>query len=81
MEQISIEKDGKEPAADYMKRLVTQAKQAGIKTIFVQKEYDLSLIKSFASEVGATIEPINTFAYDWVESTNHIINILYSANQ
>ncbi len=81
LEQISIEKDGKEPAADYMKRLVTQAKQAGIKTIFVQKEYDLSLIKSFASEVGATIEPINTFAYDWVESTNHIINILYSANQ
>lgn len=81
LEQISIEKDGKEPAADYMKRMVTQAKQAGIKTIFVQKEYDMSLIKSFADEVGATIEPINTFAYNWVESTNHIINVLYSANQ
>ena len=81
LEQISIEKDGKEPAADYMKRLVSQAKEAGIKTIFVQKEFDLSLIKSFADEVGATIEPINTFAYDWPESTNHIINALYSANQ
>lgn len=81
LEQISIEKDGKEPAADYMKRLVSQAKAAGIKTIFVQKEFDLSLIKSFADEVGATIEPINTFAYDWPESTNHIINALYSANQ
>jgi zinc transport system substrate-binding protein len=81
LEQISIEKDGKEPAADYMKRLVSQAKAAGIKTIFVQKEFDLSLIESFAGEVGATIEPINTFAYDWLESTNHIINALYSANQ
>ena len=81
LEQISIEKDGKEPAADYMKRLVSQAKEAGIKTIFVQKEFDLSLIESFADEVGATIEPINTFAYDWPESTNHIINALYSANQ
>ena len=81
LEQISIEQDGKEPAADYMKRLVSQAKEVGIKTIFVQKEFDLSLIKSFAGEVGATIEPINTFAYDWLESTNHIINALYSANQ
>lgn len=46
-----------------MKRLVSQAKEAGIKTIFVQKEFDLSLIKSFADEVGATIEPINTFLH------------------
>jgi len=81
LEQISIEMDGKEPAADYMKRIVAQAKEARIKTIFVQKEFDLSVIKSFADEVGATIEPINTFAYDWPESTNHIINALYSANQ
>ena len=81
LEQISIEMDGKEPAADYMKRIVAQAKEARIKTIFVQKEFDLSVIKSFADEVGATIEPINTFAYDWPESTNHIINALYSANR
>lgn len=79
--QLSIEKDGKEPAADYLKRLVSEAKGAGITAIFVQKEFDLSVIKSFATEVGATIVPINTFAYDWKESTLQIINALYSANK
>lgn len=81
MEQISIEKDGKEPDANHIKELVTIAKTNGIKKIFVQKEFDMSIIKSFAGEIGATIEPINTFAYDWVGNMNQIIETLYSANR
>lgn len=81
MEQISIEKDGKEPDANHIKELVTIAKTNGIKKIFVQKEFDMSIIKSFAGEIGATVEPINTFAYDWVGNMNQIIETLYSANR
>jgi len=80
LKQTAIEQNGKEPAADYLKRIVKESKANGIKTIFVQKEFDLSLIKSFAIEVGASIEPINTFAYNWTESTSQIVNALYTAN-
>ena len=41
----------------------------------------MSIIKSFAGEIGATVEPINTFAYDWVGNMNQIIETLYSANR
>lgn len=81
LEQISIEKDGKEPDANHIKELIATAKANGIKKIFVQKEFDMNIIKSFASEIGATIEPINTFAYDWSKSMNQIINTLYSASR
>ena len=81
LEQISIEKDGKEPAVDYMKTLINQAKKDNIKTIFVQKEFDISLIQSLGKEVGATVEPIDTFSYDWLDSMNKISNALSKANK
>lgn len=79
--QIAIEKDGKEPDAGHIKSLVTIAKKEGIKTIFVQKEFDMSIIKSFASEINAKIEPINTFAYDWVANMGNIVNAISTSSK
>jgi ABC-type metal ion transport system, periplasmic component/surface adhesin len=76
LNQLSIENEGKEPDANYLKKLVNNAKQDGVTKVFVQKEFDTSIVRSFAKEIGASIEPINTFAYNWVDNMKQIIDAL-----
>ncbi len=63
--QLSIEADGKEPSAASMKALVDEAREAGVRVVFVQQEFDRKHAESLAAEIGARVVTINPLSADW----------------
>ena len=63
--QLSIEADGKEPSAASMRALVDEAREAGVRVVFVQQEFDRKHAESLAAEIGARIVTIHPLSADW----------------
>jgi len=53
-----MEVEGKEPTTQNLTKLVDIAKKENIHTIFIQKEFDINMAKSFAEEINAKIVEI-----------------------
>ena len=79
LEEISVEYEGKEPPPSRMKDLIDLARKDGLKTIFVQREYDTKNAKAIADEIGAEIRIIDPLSDDWEGATMDIINGVYSS--
>ena len=76
LQQLSIETNGKEPSALYMKKAIDIARKNNVKVIFIQKEFDMKQAKTFASEIGAKIVVIDPLNYHWGEELIHIADAL-----
>ena len=74
--QYSIETDGKEPSPEQLKTLMETAKEKGIKTVFVQQEFDRKNAESVAKQTGCRIITINPLSYDWGREILHIAQAL-----
>lgn len=74
--QYSIEFEGKSPSPQQLKQMIDLANEEGIKTIFVQKGFDLKNAESLAKEVGASIHSIDPLSYNWSEELIRIAEIL-----
>ena len=68
LEQISIEHDGKEPGARSMHKTIEKAKNLGIKVIFVQKQFSLSIAENIAKVIGATVHEMDPLAENYLEN-------------
>ncbi len=76
LEQYSVESEGKSPSPSQMVELVKLAKAKGIKTIFVQPEFDKKNAEVLANEIDGRIVEINPLAYDWKEEMLKIADAL-----
>ncbi len=65
LEQIPIELEGKEPTPKHIKVSIDRAKEAGIHTIFIQKEFDLSNARIISEELGGVLVQIDPLSEDW----------------
>ena len=74
--QYCIENDGKEPSPEQLKKLVETIKNLGIKTIFVQQEFDRKNAETVAQETGCKLIVINPLSYDWNEEMIRIAQTL-----
>lgn len=74
--QYSIEFEGKSPSPQQLKQMIDFAHEQGIKTIFVQKGFDMKNAESLANEVGASIHSIDPLSYNWSEELIKIAEIL-----
>ena len=74
--QYSIEFEGKSPSPQQLKQMIDLAHEEGIRTIFVQKGFDLKNAESLAKEVGASIHSIDPLSYNWSEELIKIAEIL-----
>jgi zinc transport system substrate-binding protein len=79
LEEISVEYEGKEPPPSRLKELIDRARADRIKTIFVQREYDIKNARAIAHEIGAKVQIIDPLSENWLDSTTDIINDLYSS--
>ena len=77
LEEIAVEYEGKEPPPSGMKNLIDRARKDGLKTIFVQREYDTKNAKAIAGEIGAEIRIIDPLSEDWKGATIDIIKALH----
>lgn len=65
LEQLSIEREGKNPAPAQLKSLIDEARDRGVKAVFIQQEFDAKNAEIIAKEIGAQIYSINLLAYNW----------------
>jgi len=65
LEQYCIEAGGKEPSPGQLKTLIETAKVKGIKTVFIQQEFDVKNAESIAKETGCRLIVINPLSYEW----------------
>jgi len=74
--QYSIEADGKEPSPEQLKTLMEAVKEKGIKTVFVQQEFDRKNAELVAKGTGCRLIVINPLSYDWEKEMLHIAQAL-----
>jgi zinc transport system substrate-binding protein len=79
--QIAIEQSGKEPEADYIVRLIEEAKERDIKVVFVSPQYSSKSAETIAKEIGGQVVVINPLARDFIENVHAIETAMKQAMQ
>ena len=74
--QISIEHDGKTPSPAHMKNMLDLAKKHKIKTVFLQKQFNIDNAKVIAKEINAELIQIDPLSADWLAEMNRIMGYL-----
>ncbi len=75
LEQISVERGGKEPSPAMLTHIIRQARQHDIPVIFIQQEFDLRSAQLISQETGAALVQINPLAYEWFESMQELMQV------
>ncbi|MDO5045557.1 metal ABC transporter solute-binding protein, Zn/Mn family [Campylobacter sp.] len=65
LKQISIEIEGKEPKPAQLKEIIKEAKEHGVKVIFVAPQFFKKSANLIAKETGAKVVEIDQLALDW----------------
>jgi len=74
LKQVSIELDGKSPTPHQLAELIEQAKNDGVKVVFVQKQFPASSAKVIADALGGTVVQLDPLAEDVVANLKKIAN-------
>jgi len=77
--QVSVEQEGKEPKGAQLSRLIEDAKQEGIKVLFVSPQHSKRSAKTIADAIGAEIVEIDPLSKEWDESLKSMVEILCEA--
>jgi zinc transport system substrate-binding protein len=72
LSQVPVEAQGKEPGPQDMMRIVRQARQDGIRVIFVQPQLSDRSARTIADEIGARIVVADPLAYDWTDNLRRV---------
>lgn len=72
LRQIAIEADGKEPSARQLAQLIREAREAGVRAIFYQREFPASVVEVIAEDIGARAVEIDPVRED---VANNILEI------
>lgn len=78
LRQISIEFEGKEIPAKYLKEEIDTAKAHNARVFFFQKEFDSRQAESVSNEIGTKLVTINPMNYHWDIELKNIANALTS---
>lgn len=68
LRMLAVQADGHEPSARDLMELVSQARAAGVKTIFAEPGFDRRSMEVVAQDIGATVEVIDPLAENWAEN-------------
>ena len=72
LEQIPIEAEGKGPTAKGLAAVIEEAKQAGIKVIFVQKQFSEKSAETVANAIGGRVIQMDPLARDYLDNMRKI---------
>lgn len=74
--QLVVEEDGKEPSPRHVAEIVSKAREAGVRVVFVQQEFDSKIVQSIAQELGARTVTIRPLSADWQGELRRIAQAL-----
>jgi zinc transport system substrate-binding protein len=72
LEEIPIQRQGKEPSAKILADLIEQAKEEGIKVVFVQQQFGHASAEMIARAIGGKVVYIDPLAKDYLENMRKI---------
>lgn len=72
LKQLSIEFEGKDPTPHQLTRVLNEARQAKIKKIFIQMQYNNKGARLVAKEIGAKVVMLDPYAENYMESIREI---------
>ncbi|RRD94558.1 hypothetical protein EII17_07175 [Clostridiales bacterium COT073_COT-073] len=72
LDQISIEKEGKQATAEHLKKVIDFAKDHEIKVIFYQKEFDNNQAKTIAGEIGGEVMELEPLAENYLQNLDKL---------
>jgi len=81
LKQIGVEQEGKEPDADYIIRLIEEAKKSDIRVVFVSPQYSTKSAESIAKEIGGQVVIIDPLAKDFIGNMHAIESAMKQAMQ
>ncbi len=79
LQQIAIEQEGKEPTAAYLARLITEAKEQGIKAVFISPQFSTKSAELIAKEIGGQVVTLDPLAKDYSANMKRIETTLREA--
>ena len=79
LEQVAIERDGKEPGARSLAELASQARRDGIRVIFVQPQSSSRNAQILAREIGARVVVADSLARDYAATLRALARALVEA--
>jgi zinc transport system substrate-binding protein len=79
--QIGVEQEGKEPDADYIIRLIKEAKEQDIHVVFVSPQYSTKSAESIAREIDGQVVIIDPLAKDFINNMRAIESAMKQAMQ
>jgi zinc transport system substrate-binding protein len=66
LQQIAIEREGKEPGAKALAEVIASARTSGAKVIFMQPQSDPRLARQVAANIGGQVATIDPLAADYI---------------
>ncbi|HNV80385.1 MAG: zinc ABC transporter substrate-binding protein [Tenuifilaceae bacterium] len=77
--QVALEEEGKSPSLKYMKAILEEARQLGVKTVFIQREFDSNMAKTMAQDIGGKVVVIDPLEYQWLNNMYLTVSLLTDA--
>lgn len=81
LEQLAIERDGKEPSARHLAQLIETARERGVHRIFYQAQYPVSTVKVIAEDIDAECVQIDPLREDVIENIGYITRQITAGNE
>lgn len=76
LEQIAIERDGKEPGARAVAALAVRARAEGVRMVFVQRWGSTRPAETLAREIGAEVREIDHLAEDYIQNIRRVAQLV-----
>ena len=80
LKQLALETEGKPPRGKQMVHLIEQAKQQGITTILIQKQFNTALVDLFAKEINASVTVVDPLAEDYLNNLRQFSEHIAGSN-
>jgi zinc transport system substrate-binding protein len=78
-QQIAIEVEGREPGPQSLARIIREAREAGIRVIFVQAQFSTSAAEAVARAIGGEVVRIDPLAEDMITNSRIVAEALTRA--
>ncbi len=76
LKEIAIEAEGKEPTIGGMKKVIDEAREIGVKTIFISPEFSRKSAEAVAEEIGANIVMVYPLKKYYIENLRNMADML-----
>lgn len=79
LNQVPIEAEGKEPGPKALMRIIREGRERRVDVIFVQPQFSHKSAQVIASELDATVVPLDPLAPEWAENLRHAAAVFKEA--